>query len=148
MDTTFHLTVTNSSGESIEKNVSIKLEDFSIDEANIEGELCQAGSLLCFYADLAAELDAKAANLKSRLEEVRALQSIEIRKNHTGSRLTENMIDELICSDNKYNIEKRNLIEAQKEAAKANNLFRSMNQKIECLKALAYRMNRQEKHTF
>jgi len=125
--------------------IEINSDDFSIDEMNIESELCKAGVLLCYYSDLAAELDAKAANLKNKADEVRGKQAIELRKVHTGSRLTENMLDEMIVTSPGYQTIRSLLVEAQKEAFKASNLFKSMNQRVECLKALSYRQGKQEK---
>jgi len=130
------------------KIVTIDPNDFSIDEANLEGELCNAGVLLCYYGDLAAELDAKASNMKNLVDEARGLECINLRNQNSGKKLTENMLEELIVSSKAYQVLRSTLVNAQKEALKAQNLFRAMNQRVECLKALSYRTGRQEKNAF
>ena len=125
------------------KEVKINTDDFSIDEANLESELCKAGVLLCYYADLAAELDAKASNAKNRLREAEAVAAITLRSG--GAKVTQGMVDDHLYTNTAVNAIRDSLVNTQKEASKASNLFKAMNQRVECLKALAYRQGRQEK---
>lgn len=138
-----HLPVEQSDGTSFIKEIVVDSTDFNIDEADIEGELCRAGALLCYYADMAAELDAKSANAKRSFEETQALKAIQYRSG--GSKVTQGMVDDMQAVDPIVKQKHIELIECQKEAMKATNLFRAMNQRVECLKALAYRTNRQER---
>lgn len=146
VNTLLHLEVEDSEGKIIQKIVTIDPDDFSIDEANLDGELCRAGTLLCYYGDLVAELEAKSSNLKSRLDEVRSIQAIVIRASYVqkNTKLTENMLDEIIISIEDHRDARVKLINAQKEASKAANLFKAQFQKVECLKALAYRQRKME----
>jgi len=139
-----HLPVEQSDGTSFIKEIVVDSTDFNIDEADIEGELCRAGALLCYYADMAAELDAKSANAKRSFEEIQALKAIQYRSG--GSKVTQGMVDDMQAVDPIVKQKHIELIECQKEAMKATNLFRAMNQRVECLKALAYRTGRQEKN--
>jgi len=141
--TKLHLTVEQSDGTLIEKVIDIHSNDFMIDEGDLEGELCRAGALLCYYGDLAAELDAKASNAKNGLEEVEAVVSITLR---ASGKYTQGMVDNALAINPDVKIKRDALVEAQKEALKASNLFRAMNQRVECLKALSYRTNKQERN--
>ena len=140
-----HLPVEQSDGTSFIKEIVVDSTDFNIDEADIEGELCRAGALLCYYADMAAELDAKSANAKRSFEEIQALMAIIYRG---SGKVTQGMVDDHLATNQTVQQKHIELIECQKEAMKATNLFRAMNQRVECLKALAYRVGRQDKNAF
>lgn len=127
------------------KEITIDPNDFSINEADVEGELCRAGVLLCYYADLAAELEAKASNLKNRLREAEAVAAIVLRNSSSGPKITQGMVDDHLYTNVEVIAIRSSLVNAQKEATKTQSLFKSANQKVECLKALAYRQNKQEK---
>lgn len=125
------------------KEIIIDPDDFSIDEANVEGELCKAGVLLCYYADLVAELEAKASNIRNEYDSQRGHSYLIIKSE--GAKTTAGVVDSTLDQDTKLIAIKQSLINAQRQALKASNLFKAMNQKVECLKALAYRQNKQEK---
>jgi len=141
--TNLHLTVINSDGQLVDKTIAVHSDDFNIDEGDLEGELCRAGALLCYYGDLAAELDAKASNAKNGLEEVEAVVAITLR---ASGKYTQGMVDNALAINPDVKIKRDALVEAQKEALKSSNLFRAMNQRVECLKALSYRTNKQERN--
>lgn len=141
-----HLEVVDSDGKIIEKTITIDPNDFSIDEADLDGELCRAGTLLCYYGDLVAELEARSSNFKNKVEEVRSTQAITLRieAEKASKKLTEGAISELINSSNDRAAHLDLLVQAQKDSAKASNLFKAQYQKVECLKALAYRQRKME----
>lgn len=141
-----HLEVEDSEGKVVEKIITIDPDDFSIDEANLDGELCRAGTLLCYYGDLVAELEAKSANIKNLAEEIRSQQAISLRQaaEQSGKKLTEGALVELINGSPGRSALLFKLVQAQKESMKAVNLFKAQFQKVECLKALSYRQRRME----
>jgi len=144
--TVLHLDVEDSEGKVVEKSITIDPTDFSIDEANLDGELCKAGTFLCYYGDLVAELEAKASNIKNVTEEIRSQQAIALRNECQlkGTKITEGAITELINGSPGRSQLLYRLVQAQKEAAKAVNLFKAQYQKVECLKALAWRQRKME----
>ena len=123
-----------------QKSILINTAEFAIDEDNVDGELCQSGAKLCFYGNLAADLEAEAATKKADLEYTYSLLAIQIRKDYTGTtRLTEGGLKEQITIDGRYINKKNELIETEKNYAKANNFWRAQQKRADCIIALAYK---------
>lgn len=116
-------------------------KDFTINEDDINGELCRAGAILAFYANLAADLKAQSQTFKSRIElvESEASQKIRAEAIRTGNKLTEGGIRERVVVDperikalEEYNI-------AERDSLKAEYLFKTQQKKLDCLIALTYK---------
>lgn len=121
-----------------EQEISIDTDpDFTINEDDIDGELCKAGRLLCFYGDLAAELKGQALNAKTNLEYWDATASQNIRS--LGQKITEGNIKEKVL----VNPERKEHLDffqkSERDFQKIENLYRSQQKKVDCVIALAYK---------
>lgn len=127
----------NLNGEAIQ----IGLESFTINEDDVNGELCRAGKFLAFFANLAADMKAQAVNYKTALEAFDAEIAIEIRAESikNGSKITEGGIKERILTHPHRKEQLIKLIKAEQDFQKIENLFRSQQKKVDCLTALAYK---------
>ena len=116
-------------------------EDFHIDENNIEGELCKAGHLLSLYGTLAAEVKLESAKRKESLERKMAEKALNIRETtrNAGLKITEGGIKERILTDTECQQAHNEYIEAEYQFQKTENLFRSMQRKVDCVRTLAYK---------
>ena len=111
--------------------------DFFIDEANIDGELCRSGRLLSFYGQLAAELKAHSASRKADLEMFDAELAIGIRAE--GKKVTEGGIKERVITDETRKKVQGVYIKSERDFQKIENLYRSMQKKVDCVIALCYK---------
>ena len=59
-------------------------EDFSIDETNIDGELCMAAKRMVYYGNLSAELEAQSSRDKDTKEQIYSRYDLEVRKEFDG----------------------------------------------------------------
>lgn len=122
-------------------SLQFKDEEFEIDENNVDGELCQVGKNLSFYGNLASDLKANASAKKADLEITAASIATERRKDAeiTGTKITEGRIKESVLTDERYKQAVIEHIDAERDAQKIENLFRSQQKRADCLIALAYK---------
>lgn len=135
------------------KSVTVALnteKDFGIDEDNLDAELCRMGQILCEYGEIFGELRAQLARDETIESRWRDAQDLEERKRPApkGKKSpTEAKIKALVnghehvrAAEDKVNHTKRNLY-------KAENFYRSLHRKCDCLQALTYKHNREIKAT-
>lgn len=113
-----------------------EISDFQIDEANVEGELCQAGSHLAFYGSLVADLKAFVSRKKLALDEYNSFQAQKIRAEST--KITENNIKEKVKLEPEYKRLMEEFIIAERDLTKAENLYKSQIKKTDCVIAMSY----------
>ena len=114
-------------------------EDFSIDETNIDGELCMAAKRMVYYGNLASELGAQASRDKDRADQCYARLDLEVRNEGTGEKLTEGKINAIIRSKPEYITIKDKHTASVMYQSKAENFFRSQQRRVDCITALAYK---------
>lgn len=112
-------------------------EDFSIDENRLDEHLKRSGHLLASYGDAASELKAKAAKKKLELEAYDSELYVKLR--NSAERITENEIKARTRKDDKHKELQIELIEAEKNAGRMENLYRSMVKRVDILISMAYR---------
>jgi len=111
-------------------------EDFTIDEMNLEGNLCQVGALLRFYGSLSADLKAQASNKKSHVEEYDAEYSLRVRV--TEDKVTEGLVREKVKADPTHKKKMEEYIIAERDHQKVENLYKSQIKRADVLISLAY----------
>ena len=106
----------------------------------IEGELCRAGTLLRYYADLASDTNAAAARAKEDRDSTQALVSFNIRADREAAKekCTVDILKEIVLTNKTYIDAQHAYLLAEADAKKADLYFRSMKQKTDCLMALSY----------
>ncbi len=114
------------------------IESFSIDETNVDGELCGAGRELQFYASLSADLKALVATKRLELEAFDAELSIQIRTN-PSEKITEAFVKEKVKADKRHNELSMEVIKSERDYNKVENLFRTHQKRTDCIIALAYK---------
>jgi hypothetical protein len=131
------------------KTDNIELGDqstFTIDENNVDGELCQVGSELCFYGNLAAELKAQAASKKLELDAHDSELALQIRSMESDKRVTEGFVKETIKKNVKHKELTEELIQAERDLLKVENLFKAQQKRADCIIALAYKQRTEIKN--
>lgn len=126
--------------EYVPKKIILTLEkDFSIDETNIDGELCMAAKRMVYYGNLSAELQAQAARDKDGVERCYAELDIKTREKMLGEKTTEGKINAIILTDPKYiGVQEKHTASCMYQG-KAENFFRSQQRRVDCITALAYK---------
>ena len=124
-----------------------ELNDFAIDENNVDGELCRAGRELAFYGSQSAEFKANVANKKLELEAFEAMVSLRCRANST-QRATEGLITATIAVDPEYQRLSQEVIKAELDYNRAENLFRTHQKRTDCIIALAYKQRTEISKTY
>ena len=117
--------------------------DFSMDEANLNLEICRMGQLLVRYGDLAAHMQ---ANLKRKEENVKFVQArvagaLRSTAEATGSKLTEGKLNEQVTVDSQYQQALSELHILRADALRADHWWRSIVKKADLLNAMAFRQN-------
>ena len=114
-------------------------EDFSIDENNIDGELCMAAKRMVYYGNLSAELGAQASRDKDRVEQLYAELDIKTREKMSGEKTTEGKIKAIILSTPEYITAQDKHTASVMYQTKTENFFRSQQRRVDCITALAYK---------
>ena len=125
-----------------EHTITLDVEDhFNIDEDNVDGGLCRAGTLLRFYGELAAEFMAQASRAKDDKERMFAKVSLDTRAKLAESKekVTEGIIRETVLISTEYIESQEKHIQAERDYKKLDSFFRSQQRKVDCLTALAYK---------
>lgn len=115
--------------------------DFSIDEGNLNMDICRIGQQLVRYGSLAAE---QQANLKRKEEHVKLVRAqvagaIRSQSEATGSKMTENKLEEQVTVHPSYQQALGALHILRADAIKAEHYWRSIVKKADMLNALAFR---------
>ncbi len=117
--------------------------DFTIDELNLNVEVCKMGKLLLKYGDLAAELRAelerKEENLKYTAAKISAAQ--RARAIETRTKVTEVELKELTITDDLYREALNPLHVLRASAVRADHWWRAINTKAKMIEALAFRQS-------
>lgn len=113
---------------------------FSVDEGNIEGELCRSGTLLRYYADLASEANSYSIKMKDRKDAVfaAACAATRIARDARGEKCTEAIVKEQAVLNEDYKLAQEDYYLAEQDAKKADLYFKSMKHKTDCLIAVSY----------
>jgi hypothetical protein len=117
--------------------------DFTIDDLNLDRELCRMGIVLLKYADLAAELGAEVKRKDESVKYLAASLSAAIRSQaeKDGVKKSVNEIEGDVTRDDSYQALLRTLHVLRASAVRADHWWRSANTKAEMLKALAFRQS-------
>lgn len=118
-------------------------EDFSIDEENLNREICRMGQLLARYGTIDAEMN---ANLKRKEEQVKLVKAqvsgaIRSQAEATSTKMTETKLDEQVTIHNNYQQILNELHVLRADALKVDHWWRSIVKKADLLNALAFRQN-------
>jgi len=118
-------------------------KDFSIDEENINGEICRMGQLLVRYGSVAAEQE---ANLKRKEEYAKLVYAQVSGANRSnfekeGVKVTDSKLSETVIQSDEYQRALANLHVLRADAVKSEHWWRSIIKKAELLNALAFRQN-------
>jgi hypothetical protein len=121
--------------------------DFSIDDGNLNPEICRMGQLLVRYGDLAAQMQ---ANLKRKEENVKYIRDrvsgyMRSSAEAAGDKMTEGKLSEKVTVDASYQKALGELHIMRADALKAEHWWRSIIKKAELLNALAYRQGQEMK---
>lgn len=117
--------------------------DFSINDSNLDGELCRMGKLMVRYGGVASELG---ANLRRKEEEVKLVYAQvagATRSTHeqNGTKVTEKSLDSEVIQSTQYQAALGQLHLVRADAVKADHWWRSISKKADLLQALVYRQN-------
>lgn len=116
-------------------------EDFLLDETNVDGELCRVGQYLLHYGDAFAELKAEVARKKEVVERHAAVLDAKFRT--TMDKPTEGKIKSAIINDPTYQEAKNQELASTANLIRVDTWYRSLNKKVDCLQALAYKQRRE-----
>jgi hypothetical protein len=117
--------------------------DFSVDDLNLDKELCRMGIVLLKYADLAAELGAELKRKDESVKYLAASLSAAYRSQaeKDGKKKSVNEIEGDVTKDESYQTLLRTLHVLRASAVRADHWWRTANTKAEMLKALAFRQS-------
>jgi hypothetical protein len=126
--------------EYVPKKIELTLDkDFSIDETNIDGELCMAAKRMVYYGNLSAELGAQSSRDKDKVDRIYAELDIHTRTKYAGEKLTEGKINAIILQTPGYVAAREKQTASAMYQSKAENFFRSQQRRVDCITALAYK---------
>jgi len=114
--------------------------DFTIDENNIDAELCRMGQLLARYGSLAAELNTNLARKEEELKYVSARVSAALRSQGeaNGKKLTVDQLKEEVILSVEYQGALAPLHVLRADAEKVKHWWRSAQAKADALNSLTY----------
>ena len=118
-------------------------EDFTINERELNREICRMGQLLVSYGDLAAELNAELKRKEEYVKYIEARVASALRSSYeaAGTRVTEGKLAEEVKVDTQYQAALNTLHILRASAAKAEHWWRAMNTKAKMLESLAFKQN-------
>jgi len=122
--------------------------DFSLDEENLNVEICRMGNLMLRYGDLAARME---TNLKRKEEQVKYVQSrvssaLRSSAETAGNKMTEGKLNEQVVLDPQYQQALAELHVLRASALRAQHWYRNITKKADLLKAAAFRQNAEIRH--
>lgn len=117
--------------------------DFTVDELNLDREMCRMGMVLLKYADLAAELGAEIKRKDESVKFLAASLSAAFRSQaeHDGKKKSVAELENDVTTDESYQALLRTLHVLRAAAVRADHWWRTANTKAEMLKALAFRQS-------
>jgi hypothetical protein len=117
--------------------------DFSIEELELNQEICRMGKLLVKYGELAADLGAELKRKEEYIKLVRAQVGAAIRSKAEadGTKLTEGKLADEVILHNAYQAALAQLHILRASAIKVDSFWRSASKKADLLNALAFRQN-------
>jgi hypothetical protein len=117
--------------------------DFTIDELNLNKEVCRMGMLLLKYGDLAGELQAELQRKEEYLKYLKARLQAAHRSQaeRNGKKKTVAELESDVTIDEQYQAALAPLHVLRATAVKADHWWRSMNTKARLLEALAFRQS-------
>lgn len=118
-------------------------DEFSIDELELNREICRMGQLLLQYGDLAAELDAELKRKEEALKYTAARIAGAERSSAeaNGDKMTEGKLNEKVITHSQYQAELAALHVTRAYALQASNWWRTANNKAKLLETLAFRQS-------
>ena len=121
--------------------MNINPNDFSIDQSNIDNELCSLGSKMFQYGETEGEWRVNLDRDKSDLEFTEAVLDADIRNKakESGSKKTEAQIKNEIIQDPLYKQSLDKLMEDQDRYNRIKAAMVALSAKRDCLIALSYR---------
>lgn len=111
---------------------------FSLDENNLDAEICRMGQLLLEYGTIQADLITQSARKKTDIDYVGSLVAQRIRA--SGEKLTEAAIKEKVALNDEYRIAIMEYQAADGDAIKFTNYFKSLQKKADLIIAFTYKM--------
>lgn len=126
--------------EAIELNPE---SDFSIDESELNRELCRMGQILLRYGDVAAELRTELERKEEALKHLFSNLSEATRASaeKTGTKLTVDRVKDLVVTNTLYQDALKNVHILRANTQKADHWWRTANSKTKLLEALAFKQN-------
>lgn len=117
--------------------------DFTIDDLNLDREMCRMGIVLLKYADLAAELGAEVRRKDENVKYVAASLSAAYRSQaeKDGKKKSVAELEGDVTTDTSYQSLLRTLHVLRASAVRADHWWRTANTKADMLKALAFRQS-------
>lgn len=119
-------------------------EDFHLDENNVDGELCGVGQQLLYYGDAYSDLKAEVARKKETVDRYYAV--LDARFRNELDKPTEGKIKSAIVNDPDYQQARNQELASTANLIKVETWYRSLNKKVDCLQALAYKQRRELQH--
>ena len=118
-------------------------KDFSMDEGNLNVEICRMGQLLVRYGSLAAEQGANLSRVEEQVKLIKASVSAALRSQAevTGTKITIPELADQVTLHPTYQQALSGLHILRADALKAEHWWRSMVKKTDLLNAMAYRQS-------
>lgn len=122
-------------------------DKFSIDESELDRELCNIGKHIFEYGTLAAEANLWVGKLDAELEKLGATLDAEVRAKFasTNEKATEAKVQNAVILDSKYQEFVQYKLQGEQTAALLKWAMVALQHKSEGLRALAYRENQSMK---
>lgn len=111
---------------------------FSLDDNNIDAEICRMGQLLLEYGTIQADLITQAARKKTDIDYVGSLIAQRLRA--SGEKLTESAIKERVTLTDDFRMAVMEYQAADGDAIKFTNYFKSLVKKADLIIALTYKV--------
>jgi hypothetical protein len=127
--------------------VKLNPEAFSIDESELDRELCNMGRIIFEHGTLEAEARLRVGRLDAEKDRLAAVLDSQIRSEFArlGDKATEAKVGHAITINEEYQTVVQALLQAEKDAATLRWSMTALTHKSECLRALAYRENQSMK---
>lgn len=123
--------------------IRLSPNNFSIDESELDKELCTMGRTIFEYGSLEAEANLMVGRLSSEKEKLSAILDSQIRAEFAkiGDKATEAKISHAIVLNENYQTIVQTLLQAEKSHATIKWAMVALRHKSECLRALSFREN-------
>lgn len=146
METMYVEKLTQVKGEWVWKSQAEKFDlekDFSMDEGNLNTEICRMGQLLVRYGSLAAEQGANLSRVEEQVKLTKASVSAALRSQaeSNGTKITIPELADQVTLHQTYQTALSELHILRADALKAEHWWRSIVKKSDLLSAMAYRQS-------